>query len=160
MEIFNFCIACHTSISESNGAIIRTFANQLGERCENYRRETLSRLSCPLGTALEETGRLRALNSVWPPSRGESAVSRFRYRYRCERAKTAGPSMISLPFSSIANCDRCGKCYCSLITFFSSFLYKIFIFFFIPQSIRKKTMYIFEKFHEICKICRSIEKKI
>lgn len=51
---------------ESNRAIIRTFANQLGERCENYRRETLSRLSCPLGTALEETGRLRALNSCGP----------------------------------------------------------------------------------------------
>lgn len=51
---------------ESNGAIIRTFANQLGERCENYRHETLFRLSCPLGTALEETGRLRALNSCGP----------------------------------------------------------------------------------------------
>lgn len=60
------CNHLRPSRAESNGAIIRTFANQLGERCENYRRETLSRLSCPLGTALEETGRLRALNSCGP----------------------------------------------------------------------------------------------
>lgn len=67
------CNHLRPSRVESNGAIIRTFANQLGERCENYRREMLSRLSCPLGMALEETGRLRALNS-WPPSKGERCL--------------------------------------------------------------------------------------
>jgi len=56
---------------EPSGAIIRTFANRLGERRENYRRETLSRLSCSSGTALEETGRLRPLNTRGPHSEGE-----------------------------------------------------------------------------------------
>lgn len=69
-------------VEASRAAIIRTFTNRLGERCENYRRETLSLdLSCPLGTALKETGRLRPLNSRRP-----HREKRYSRGSRCARA--------------------------------------------------------------------------